>query len=112
MTKETRNVTLRDERDGPDRRNLWAYVDDHGNLHIDGQDLGPKTASVSRDGEYEWFKTISATDVPKLLTLLGATAEEDILDVLESQWCGEKAGRLEQLLRDSDIKVDLFTWSG
>lgn len=112
MTKRTRKVTLRDEHDGPDRRVLWAYLDDEGNLHIDGQDLGPKTASVSSDGEYEWFKTISVTDVPRLLTLLGATPEEDVLDVLEGQWCGEKAAQLEQLLRGSDIKVDLFTWSG
>jgi hypothetical protein len=46
------------------------------------------------------------------LALLGATAEDDVLDVLEGHWCGEKAGRLEQLLRDSGIKVDLFVWSG
>jgi hypothetical protein len=45
------------------------------------------------------------------LVLLGATPDDDVLDVLEDQWCGENAGRLEQLLRDCDIKVDLFTWS-
>ena len=51
--REGRVVTLRDEVDGPDSRHLWAHIDQEGNLHIDGQDLGPKTAIVSSDGEYE-----------------------------------------------------------
>ena len=58
-------VTLRDERDGADRRHLAAYLDDEGDLHIDGQDLGPGTRMVSEDGEYEWFTTIAAADLPR-----------------------------------------------
>ena len=112
MGEAVRTVTLRDERDGPDRRHLSAYLDDEGNLHIDGQDLGPKTAVVSSDGEYEWFQTISAPDIDRLLVLLGAAAGADVLDVLEEHWCGENAGRLEQLLREGGIKVDLSVWSG
>lgn len=112
MSEGVRRITLRDEHDGPDRRYLSAYLDDDGNLHVDGQDLGPKTASVSSDGEYEWFNTIRATDIPQLLVLLGATRDANILDVLEEHWCGENAGRLEHLLRESSIKVDLFVWSG
>ena len=49
-------VTLRSERSGRDVRTLWAHVDVDGNLHVDGQDLGPRTAPVSVDGEYEWSK--------------------------------------------------------
>ncbi len=41
MSDESRRVTLRDETSGLDRRHLWAYLDDGGSLHIDGQDLGP-----------------------------------------------------------------------
>jgi hypothetical protein len=51
-----REVQLRAERDGADARFLWAYLDDEGGLHIDGQDLGPGTAISSDDGEYEWFQ--------------------------------------------------------
>jgi hypothetical protein len=103
---------LRDEESGPDRRYLWAYLDDEGNLHIDGQDLGPSTGPVSGDGEYEWFKTIGANDLPRLLLLLGAPPNADVLDILEAQWCGSKAGDLEALIRESDIQVEFFAWTG
>ena len=112
MNEESRKVTLRDETSGPDRRHLWAYFDDEGNLHIDGQDLGPGTAPVSTDGEYEWFKKISAHDLPKLLTLLGAPSGANVLDVLEREWSGDKAGDLETLIRKSDLRVETSVWSG
>ena len=110
--REGRVVTLRDEVDGSDSRHLWAHIDQEGNLHIDGQDLGPKTAIVSSDGEYEWFETIKKTDVPKLIGLLGGKPDDDILDVLEENWTGPRAADLEALLRKGDIKVERFVWSG
>lgn len=76
--RDGRVVTLRNEIDGPDSRHLWAHLDQEGNLHIDGQDLGPKTAIVSSDGEYEWFETIDRSDLPKLIGLLGGKPEDDI----------------------------------
>lgn len=112
MGKQRRTVTLRDETDGPDRRRLCAYVDDDGNLHVDGQDLGPRTASVSGDGEYEWMTKIRSEDIPRLLTVLGTATDDDVLDILEQHWAGKKAVELEKLIRDSGIKRDLFTWSG
>jgi hypothetical protein len=107
-----RVVTLRDEIDGPDSRHLWAHLDQEGNLHIDGQDLGPKTAIVSSDGEYEWFQTIDRSDLPKLIRLFEGKPEDDILDVLEENWTGPRAADLEALLRGSDIEVERFVWSG
>ncbi len=83
--KRQRTVTLRDERQGRDCRHLWAYVDDAGCLHIDGQDLGPGTAPVSDDGEYEWFQNIKVEDLPRLLGLLGGNAGDDILALLEEK---------------------------
>lgn len=112
MNEDTRQVTLRDERSGPDSRHLRAYLDDDGNLHIDGHDLGPSTAPVSTDGEYEWFEKISAHDLPKLLTLLGAPPDADVLAVLERQWSGDKAGDLETLIRKHGFKVKTSVWSG
>jgi len=107
-----RIVTLRHEVDGPDTRHLWAHIDQEGNLHIDGQDLGPKTAIVSADGEYEWFQTIDRSELPKLSGVLGGKSDDDILDVLEENWTGPQASELEALLRESDIEVDRFVWSG
>lgn len=112
MGKRQRTVRLRAERDGLDRRFLDAYLDAEGNLHIDGQDLGPGTAPVSSDGEYEWFETIRATHLPRLRELLDAGHDEDLLDVLERSWSGPRAGDLEALLRDSDIPLERSVWSG
>ena len=106
--REGRTVTLRDEVDGPDSRHLWAHLDQEGNLHIDGQDLGPRTAIVSSDGEYEWFQTIKKSELPKLIGLLGGRPEDDIL---EESWTGPRAADLEALLREGDVEVDRFVWS-
>ena len=111
MAEPPRRVTLRQERTGADSRFLEAYLDATGDLHLDGQDLGPGTAPVSDDGEYEWFQRIAAADVPRLLALLGATPGEDVLDVLERGWRGARSYDLERLLRSSGIPVDRTVWS-
>jgi hypothetical protein len=102
-----REVTLRDEKNGLDSRHLWAYLDNDGNLHIEGQDLGPATAIVSNDGEYEWHEMISARDVPRLLTILGADPTASILDDLEMHWSGSNAGKLDARIRASGIDMQL-----
>jgi hypothetical protein len=107
-----RRVKLRQERVGPDSRFLDATLDDEGHLHIDGQDLGPKTASVSGDGEYEWFETISSENVTKVVTLLGGHARDDVLDLLESNYCGAASYELEKVLRESDIEIKTSVWGG
>jgi hypothetical protein len=107
-----RTVTLRQERQGRDLRWLGAYVDGAGALHIDGQDLGPGTAMVSSDGEYEWFMTVAAGDVDRVVAFLGGRPGDDVLVLLEGDWTGSQSYELERLLRGSGIPVNLFTWSG
>ncbi|HUH07074.1 MAG TPA: hypothetical protein VML96_04615 [Egibacteraceae bacterium] len=106
----TRKVQLRAERSGLDRRNLWAWVDASGDLHLDGQDLGPSTAFVSDDGEYEWERTIAAVDVPRLIELLGGQTGADVLDLLEQRYSGEESYELERLLRESDVPSKFARW--
>jgi hypothetical protein len=108
----TRKVPLRAEVDGKDKRFLDAWVGDDGALHIVGQDLGPATAIVSSDGEYEWARTVAPADVPRLVAELGGQPGQDILDVLERNWTGPRSYDLEKLLRDTTIPVTLWTWSG
>ena len=103
---EPRRVELRNEHSGEDSRYLWAYVDDVGNLHIEGQDIGPSTAPVSDDGEYEYFKLVSVQDVPRLVALLGGNEGDDVLDVL-LRYAGDRSHDFEQMLRESDIPVQL-----
>jgi hypothetical protein len=103
---------VRDEHQGADHRHLTAYVDDQGRLHVDGHDLGPGTAPVSADGEYEWFQTIAAADVPRLVELLGGAPGDDVLEVIERGWTGGRSYDLEALLRGSGIPVERFAWGG
>jgi hypothetical protein len=99
---------LREEQTGDNGRYLWAYVDNQGALHIDGQDLGPATAMVSSDGEYEWFQTYRALDVPRVVALLGGALGDNVLDLLAERWTGARSYDLEKLLRDSDIPVKTY----
>ncbi|CAN5800616.1 hypothetical protein BH24ACT15_BH24ACT15_38460 [soil metagenome] len=108
---ERQEVMLREEQDGENSRYLWAYLDGQGDLHIDGQDLGPATAPVSSDGEYEWFKTIAASELPTVLSVLGASPEDDILEVV-GRFRGRESYTLERLLRESDIPIATHVYSG
>lgn len=106
-------IELRSEkREDGSRLSLWAYLDTEGRLHIEGQDLGPITKVVSSDGEYEYFKTIAAEDIPRLIKLLGSEPGDNVLDVLEQKWTGERSFDLEELLEKIDIRVALSVWSG
>jgi hypothetical protein len=107
-----RVVVLRSEQNGSDERYLRAYLDGSGNLRIDGHDIGPATAIVSSDGEYEWGRTIQKQDLPKLVALLDGSSEDHILDVLERNWTGRRSGELERRLSESTIPSELWTWSG
>ncbi len=110
MNDQGRKVVLREEQDGPDRRYLWAYLAPDGALHIDGQDLGPGTAPVSAEGEYEWFQTIQPAHLPRLVDLLGGDPGTDLLDLLAERYTGAGAAELERILRESGIPVERFVY--
>jgi hypothetical protein len=107
---ERRTVTLRQERRGDDVRWLGASVDGAGALRVHGQDLGPGTAMVSSDGEYEWFMAVGAGDIDRLVALLGGRPGDDVLELLERDWTGSRSYDFERVLRESGIPVKLFTW--
>ncbi|MBI1253237.1 MAG: hypothetical protein GC196_02685 [Hyphomonas sp.] len=107
-----RTVSLRAEHDGRDHRYLRATLNTEGALVIEGQDLGPKTALVSSDGEYEWSHTILREHIPQLLILLGEPADADILSTLERHWTGPRSYEWESRISESDIPSALWIWSG
>jgi hypothetical protein len=89
--------------------NLWATIDDEGNLLIEGQDLGP----VDEDGdmnEYEWVTMVAAELLPRVLELLGGAPGDDLLDLIERDWVPKEGAGLERMIRDSGIPYDLETW--
>jgi hypothetical protein len=106
-------VILRKEsRPDGSQLNLWAYLASAGQLHIDGQDLGPVTRSVSGDGEYEYFKIVGPEHLPRLREVLGLAPGADILAELKKDWSGDRSYALEDLLRESDVPVVLAVYSG
>ncbi len=65
---------------------------------------------VSDDGEYEWFETIAAAEVPRLVALLGGRTGDDILDLLGRDFTGAGSYELEKRLREGDIPVERHVW--
>jgi hypothetical protein len=106
-------VTLRDERDGRDRRRLTAYLIEDGTLVIDGHDLGPGTALISDDGEYEWRQTFPPDSVAALGAALGGKRDEDILDLLARRYRNERSYDLERIMRETrdTIPREFWSWS-
>jgi hypothetical protein len=93
-------LRLRDEKCGNDSRTLDAYFVDNGALRIEGQDLGPGTAPVSDDGEYEWSYTYGAEVIPALVAALGGEVGENILELLARKYVGTAGSyELERVLR-------------
>ncbi len=70
----------------PRKVSLWARnrlyvdasVDADGVLTISGQDLGDNLYG----GDYEYFLTVDATDVPTVVAALGGAPGDDVLDLL------------------------------
>jgi hypothetical protein len=108
-----RAVMLRDERDGRDLRRLTAYLMEDGTLVIDGHDLGPGTAVISDDGEYEWRQTFPPDSVAALGVALGGKRDEDILDLLARRYRNERSYELERIMRETrdTIPRELWSWS-
>jgi hypothetical protein len=110
VPRATRKIELLDERLGQDWHSLSAHCDEEGNLRIDGQDLGPGTAPVSSDGEYEYSYCVKAADLPKLVALLGGAPGENILDLLARRYCGAAAHEFERTLLESGLELGTWSW--
>ncbi|HEY3747341.1 MAG TPA: hypothetical protein VGL17_13910 [Gemmatimonadaceae bacterium] len=102
-----RRVGLQNEqREDGSWLNIDASLERDGTVQITGQDFGPVTKNISPDGEYEWFYTIAAKDVPALVVALGGPPGTDVIDLLEQRWSGDAAYNLETAIRSSGVKYD------
>ena len=75
-------------RDGENGRYLTTYVDEPGQLHLDGEDFGSAIGVITRRNSYEWFQTVAADDVPRAVELLDGQQGEDVLGLLERDYTG------------------------
>jgi hypothetical protein len=104
----TREIRLRAEHHDRDHRYLDARTDQRGDLHLVGHDLGPSVEEWFGEGEdeYEWERVVRAADLPALAVALGATATDDVLDVLAALPSPEGSYQVEQLLRDGVVSSE------
>ena len=115
MTSDTgpqATISLLNERDGPNSWFIDASLDEQGNLLIAGQDIGPATATMSSDGEYEWSVVVPASSLGRAVVVLGGRAGEPILELLARDYSGRAAYGIRRKLEEAGIPVELFTWSG
>jgi hypothetical protein len=106
-----RSVKLQNEhREDGSWLNLDASLERDGTLRIIGQDLGPVTKSISPDGEYEYFYTIAAQDVPALVVALGGQPGTDVIDLLEQHWSADAAYNLSAAIRSSGVKYSFSSY--
>ena len=96
-------IYLRQERNGNDSRYLSAYLDDLGNLHVDGQ-TSAWNGPVSADGDAS-FKAIRAEDVPKVVALLGRRTWRSRTRPAGGSLYGEGSYELEKVLQESEIEI-------
>ncbi|MGV1004471.1 MAG: hypothetical protein ACOYEV_06810 [Candidatus Nanopelagicales bacterium] len=86
---------------------LDVTLEHDGSLRFSGQDLGP---TVSYDGEYEYWYSLAAEDVPALVIALGGEPGTDIIDLLESRWSGDAASGLGAAIKASGVKHNFTSY--
>jgi hypothetical protein len=106
-----RSVRLQNERreDGSSL-SIDARLERDGTLRIIGHDLGPVAEAISPDGEYEWFYTIAAQDVPVLVIALGGQPGTDVIELLEQRWSGDAAYSLGAAIRSSGVSSNFSSY--
>jgi hypothetical protein len=104
QANERRFASLQsDHLDDGSRLNLDASLELDGSLRISGHDLGPVTKSITPDGEYEYWYSIAAEDVPALAVALGGQPGGDVIDLLKEDWSGEDSYGLGAAIRSSGV---------
>ena len=105
------SAQLGETTDEGGRRRVWAEIRKDGHLVIQGQDLGPGTATISADGEYEYAYSIKVEDIAVVLAALGADPDEDPLTYLTEHWSGPAAFALTRRLHGI-AEAEFWSYSG
>lgn len=110
---EERRVELWHGRDHNGSRSIWGVLLADGRLKIEGQDLGAGVA-IWGEGftEYEWTWTVAATDVHRVVEILGGGDGGDPLDLL-THWARDAGGRDPgQHLKNAGLELGFWSRVG
>jgi hypothetical protein len=82
---------------------LEAYLNDDGDLVLEGYDLGKAPEMMWGDSDYEYWWTVKKADVPMVLLQL-------IKDKFDQQK-GYRSSQFAEWLKEKGIPVDFMSWS-
>lgn len=104
-------ITLYDFKSERINTNVFASIEENGDLRIDGCDAGELVKRMWGDYDYEYIITVKQTDLRRVCHALG-TEEYKLLETLHSKYAGERAfSRIKKLLEDKGIPFEFFTWA-
>ncbi|MBX6750119.1 MAG: hypothetical protein IRY85_10700 [Micromonosporaceae bacterium] len=106
-----RRRTLREVVSGEDSQFEEAVLDADGTVYVIGRDSGPQVSAVFGEAvsTYEWVYVIAPGHVPDLRQVAGATAEQDVLEVV-AQLYQRVSGRLYHPLTDPPVSAVFDCW--
>jgi hypothetical protein len=81
-------VVLRDERNGADSSFLRASIESSGDLVLEGHDMGPTVEQAWSQDEYEYWRRVQSSLVPKVL--LELIKDRFKTDAEFDEWLKEK----------------------
>jgi hypothetical protein len=106
-----RRRTLREYVRDEDTQFEEAVLDADGTVYVIGRDSGPQVSAVFGEAvsTYEWVYVISPEHVPDLRQVAGATADQDVLEVV-AQLYRRAGGRLYHPLTDPPVSAAFDNW--
>lgn len=105
-----RVVVLRASEDAEGTRLLQAFLNDDGDILIQGRDYGDGVEQMLGMREYEWGWKIPAGHVPALLRAL--EADDDVLAALKRRFSGDDAAHLGEFLDAHGIATEKWSRLG
>ena len=110
----SRTVKLREEHSGADSRYLHAGLTQEGDLHIEGQDLGPTVEKYFGAGntEYEWAIVVKAADFPQLYSALVGEETDDVVSLLASRFAKDPRVATKEFLDEWKIPNEFWNRVG
>jgi hypothetical protein len=90
-----------------------AYFDGHGNLVVEGYDIGKTVKEYWGDSDYEYSVTVPSEELKKLYSLLGLPGDDKsgLLTRLKEKYHSNTCfSEIRDLLDKNDIRSEGFSW--
>ncbi len=114
MDDPSTSVVLRDQTYENGQRYAAARMTEHGDLELEGQDLGDGVERAFGPGlrEYEWALTVRRTDLVVAARVLGASGPDTLLDVLQRGYGGDRVVEIKASLEAAGVPFEFWSRVG